>query len=200
MKDKRFIDAIGDIDPDLIIEASNYKPRLVRQLSIAAIAACLALMLSLACVALVLNLNDGKTPPETTAATTLNQTINIPQTQKKTVVYYDDVEELSQVLPDGDISKYLVNENVAFSKNTGALRTESVSGELTDPSITNEKIQKAYEFLKNNLPSEVMTALEDSVEIVVNYDGDYYLKIEVSLKHFSNYTIGFYVNLKDIKA
>lgn len=55
MKDYKFIDAIGDIDEDLIAQAMEYKPKKTVKLRFIALAACLAVLMAAIPLTLVLN-------------------------------------------------------------------------------------------------------------------------------------------------
>ncbi len=199
MKDKKIIDAIGDIDSDLIMEAAVYRPKLATQIRIVAVAACITIILSLACVALVLNINDDRNdvPFDTTKQSQEEENDSIPS-QEKTVVYYDCASGSSGAPLYDEVSKYLVSENVSF-ESFDSLKLEALSGEISDPDITGAKIQRAFEFLQANIASEVLTAIQDSTDVVVNHNGDYYLKVNVSFKYTSDIAVVFYINLSDFQ-
>ena len=150
-------------------------------------------------IALVLNINDDRNdvPFDTTKQSQEEENDSIPS-QEKTVVYYDCASGSSGAPLYDEVSKYLVSENVSF-ESFDSLKLEALSGEISDPDITDAKIQRAFEFLQANITSEVLTAIQDSTDVVVNHNGDYYLKVNVSFKYTSDIAVVFYINLSDFQ-
>lgn len=119
MKDYKFIDAIGDIDEDLIAQAMEYKPKKTVKLRFIALAACLAVIMMVLAVFLILDRDDKEDALEVTDTTTSKED-TVPKPDERIVVYYEDY--IVPVTRDpnvtqSDVSAYLERDNARFKKS-----------------------------------------------------------------------------------
>ena len=59
-----------------------------------------------------------------------------------------------------------------------------------EQNISKEAVEKAYKFMKETIEDETLTIQEDKIDIYVDYNGDYYLKV-----HVATCAEGYYINL-----
>lgn len=89
MKDYKFIDAIGDIDEDLIAQAMEYKPKKTVKLRFIALAACLAVLMAALAVFLILDRDDKEDALDVTDTTTSERENTEVPPEEGIVLYYE---------------------------------------------------------------------------------------------------------------